>query len=309
MAAAEFPHAQRQITVRLQALVEDLHVTRAVHRLDAVFAVFRRGGEHGVFVVFPVAGFFPQHAVHHERTFHFLVLILFELHAHEGFQLAEDSPTVVVPEHHTRRFFLHVIQVELFADLAVIALGRFFQTLQVGVQLLLVCPGGTVDTLQHFVFAVAAPVSAGGFLQFEMVAETHVRHVRAAAHVDVFFVVIQARTIVMADVLIQDRHFIDFAALSEGVTGFLPADLLLDDVVILIGQLVHPLFQQIQVFLRQGAVDVHVIIKTVVDHRTDRHFGIRPQLLDRMTQQVRAGVAHDFQTVFIFDGDDGQLRI
>jgi hypothetical protein len=28
-----------------------------------------------------------------------------------------------------------------------------------------------------------------------------------------------------------------------------------------------------------------------------------------MTQQVRAGVAHDFQTVFIFDGDDGQLRI
>lgn len=113
----------------------------------------------------------------------------------------------------------------------------------------------------------------------------------------------------MADVLIQDRHFVDFAALSEGVAGFLPADLLLDDVVILIGQLVHPLFQQIQVFLRQGAVDIHVIIETVVDHWTDRHFGIRPQLLDRMTQQVRAGVAHDFQTVFIFDGDDGQLRI
>lgn len=40
VAAAEFAHAQ-QIAVRLQALVEDLHVTQAVPRLDAVFtAVF-----------------------------------------------------------------------------------------------------------------------------------------------------------------------------------------------------------------------------------------------------------------------------
>ncbi|MNH08289.1 hypothetical protein D3C79_677010 [compost metagenome] len=39
VATAELAHAQRQITVRLQALVEDLHVSRAVHRLDAIFTV------------------------------------------------------------------------------------------------------------------------------------------------------------------------------------------------------------------------------------------------------------------------------
>ncbi|MNL98296.1 hypothetical protein D3C81_81490 [compost metagenome] len=71
----------------------------------------------------------------------------------------------------------------------------------------------------------------------------------------------------------------------------------------------HPLFQQIQVFLRQGAVNINVIVETVVDHRADGHFGVRPQLLDSMAQQVRAGVAHDFQAFGVLDGDNRQLRI
>ncbi|BFO09794.1 hypothetical protein GGER_23040 [Serratia rubidaea] len=71
----------------------------------------------------------------------------------------------------------------------------------------------------------------------------------------------------------------------------------------------HPLFQQIQVFLRQGMVQVNVIIETVVDHRADGHFGVRPQLFDGMAQQVRAGVAQNLQPLFVLGGDDRQLRI
>ncbi|MNI49040.1 hypothetical protein D3C73_1036360 [compost metagenome] len=56
-------------------------------------------------------------------------------------------------------------------------------------------------------------------------------------------------------------------------------------------------------------VEVNIIVKTVVDHRTNGHFGVWPQLFDRMTQQVRTGVAHDFQAFGIFDGNDGQLCI
>ncbi|MNG75527.1 hypothetical protein D3C79_340310 [compost metagenome] len=155
-----------------------------------------------------------------------------------------------MPEHHARGFFLHMIQIELLADLAVVTLGRFFQALQVGIQLLLVCPGSAVDTLQHFVFAVATPVGTGGFLQFEMVAETHIRHMRATAHIHVFFVMIQAWAIVMADIFIQNRHLVAFATGCEGVAGFLPAHCFLDDVIIFVGQFMHPLLQQIQIFLR-----------------------------------------------------------
>ena len=36
VAATEFRHTQRQVAVGFQPLVEDLHVTRAVHRLSLI---------------------------------------------------------------------------------------------------------------------------------------------------------------------------------------------------------------------------------------------------------------------------------
>jgi hypothetical protein len=157
----------------------------------------------------------------------------------------------VVPEHHARRFFLHVVQVELLADLAVVALGGLFQTLQVGLELLLVGPGGAVDALQHLVVGVAAPVGAGHLLQLEVVAMTHVGHVRAATHVDVLFVMIETGLVITGDVLIQDLDLVGLATGFEHVARFLPGDLLLDDVVILGGQRQHALFQGSQIFVGQ----------------------------------------------------------
>jgi hypothetical protein len=70
-----------------------------------------------------------------------------------------------------------MIQVELLTDFTVIALSGFFQTLQIGI-LIFICPCGTVDALQHFIVAIAAPVGASGLHQFEMMTETHIRHMR-----------------------------------------------------------------------------------------------------------------------------------
>ena len=283
MAATELCHTQRQIAVGFQTLVEDLNVARAVHWLNAVFTVLRRGGEHRIFVVVPVAGFFPQHTVHHERAFHFLILVLFQLGAYERFQFTEDSPAVIVPEHHTRRFFLHVVQVKLLTDFTVVTFSRLFQALQVGVKGFFIGPRGTIDTLQHLVVAIATPVGARDFHQLKVMTEAHVRHVRTTAHVDVFFVMVQARLVIMRDVFIKNRDFIALATLHEGFTRFVPADFLLNDVIVSFGELVHTFFERVDIFLSQGMVKINVIVETVVDNRTDRHFGVRPQLFDRMT--------------------------
>ncbi|CAH0286510.1 hypothetical protein SRABI106_03407 [Rahnella aquatilis] len=254
MATAKLSHTQWQITVRFQTLIEDLNVSRTVHWLDAIFTVFRRGREHRFFVVFPVTGFFPQHAVHHERTFYFLIVIRLQFHAYKGFQLTENGPAVVVPEHHTWCFFLHMVQVKLLTNFTVVTFTGFFQTLNVSIQLLFIRPRSAVDTLQHFVIAVATPVSTGGFLQFEMMAETHVRYVRTTAHIHVFFVVIQTRMVIMTDVFIQNRHFVFFATACKGIARFLPADFLFNDVVILFSQFVHALFKQFDIFLSQRTI-------------------------------------------------------
>ncbi|GEM_PF-4905930 len=109
----------------------------------------------------------------------------------------------------------------------------------------------------------------------------------------------------MADILIQNRDFIALAALGEHLARLLPAYDFFHHVVVGFGQLVHAFFQRVDIFLRQGMIEIDVIIEAVVDNRTDRHFRIGPQLLNRVSQQMRAGVANNFQTRFIFSGNDG----
>ena len=209
-----------------------------------------------------------------------------------------------MPEHHTRRLFLHMIQIELLTDFTVIALSGFFQTLQIGIKRFFICPGGTVDALQHFIVAIAAPVGARGLHQFEVMAETHIRHMRPTAHVDIFFVMIQAGLIIMSNVFIKNRDFIALAALHKGFTRFVPADFLLNNVVVFLGELMHAFFERVDIFLGQGMVQIDIIVETIVDNRADRHFGIWPQLFNRMPQKVRTGVTNNLKSIFIFRGDD-----
>ena len=44
--------------------------------------------------------------------------------------------------------------------------------------------------------------------------------------------------------------------------------------------------------------------RPIFNHRADNHFGIWVELLDRMTNQVRAGVADNFHAFFVFRRND-----
>jgi hypothetical protein len=69
VAGAELGHAQRQVAVGLLALIEDLHVARAVHRLQAeLLALDRLADEHIGAVLVPVARGLPERAVQHLRA-------------------------------------------------------------------------------------------------------------------------------------------------------------------------------------------------------------------------------------------------
>ena len=60
MAAAELTVTDRQLAVAVQAGVEHLHMTGAVHRLQRISVLFRLGEKHVLGVVIPVAGLLPQ---------------------------------------------------------------------------------------------------------------------------------------------------------------------------------------------------------------------------------------------------------
>ena len=142
-------------------------MARAVHRLDRVIAIFARRGEHVFLVIFPVPRFFPQRAIENLRATHFLVAVVLVNAPHVLLDLLPHRPAVRMPEHQPRRLFLHVKQIELLGKPAVIALFRLLQHVQIGVEFFLLRPRRAVYPLQHFVFRIAAPVSAGHLHQLE----------------------------------------------------------------------------------------------------------------------------------------------
>ena len=187
---AEFGQPQRQVAIALQAVLEDLHVARTVHRLDREPALVlglvagRLRREHVLAVPVPVAGGLPQRLVEHLRRVD-LAVVAGQAAAHIGDHRLEDGPALGVPEHHAGAFLLEVEQVHLAAELAVVALLGLLDLLEIGVELFLLGEGGAVDARQHRVVAVAAPIGARHLHQLEGVADLAGRgHVRAAAEIE-----------------------------------------------------------------------------------------------------------------------------
>ncbi len=70
--------------------------------------------------------------------------------------------------------------------------------------------------------------------------------------------------------------------LYKRITGFLPANGFLNYVVVSLSQFQHALFKLLNIFLGQRVLHIHVVVKAVVDDRTNGHFNIRIELFNRM---------------------------
>ena len=144
----EFAQTNGQVPVAGDALLENLHVAGAVHRLHGhFFVVVGTDGEHVFAVLVPVAGLFPEDAVHHLRGGDFLIAAFFHLAADVVFQVLAHAPALRVPEHAAHRFLLDMEQAHFPGKFTVITLFRFLNLFEVGIQFFLVAPGGAVNAL------------------------------------------------------------------------------------------------------------------------------------------------------------------
>ena len=179
-----------------------------------------------------------------------------------------------------------------------------FQAHKVLLQVFLAGPGGAINTLEHLVLAVTAPVSAGQFHELEVFELAGAGNMRAAAKIFEIAFAVQADLLVCWDAA-DDFRLVVFADRFEmrhrSVTW--------QHTLVFRSQLGHALFNGHQIFGRERTAVGKVVIKTVVDHRADRHLRIRKQGLDRISQQMGGGVTDQFQTFRVLGGDDGQPRI
>ena len=140
---------KRQVAIALQAILEDLNMAGAVHRLAAEHALVRGlGDEHVLAELLPMAGLLPELALHHVGRVHLDIAVGFLAAAHIADERLEQRPALRMPEHRARRLFLEMEQVHLAAEPAVIALLGLLKLMEIGGKLLLRRPGGAVDALQ-----------------------------------------------------------------------------------------------------------------------------------------------------------------
>ena len=219
-----------------------------------------------------------------------------------------DLPATVVPEDHARRFFLNMEEILLTGDQAMIAFLGLFQKCQMGLELLVVGPGRAVDAGEHLVIGIPAPVSAGQAHQFEGTQMSRAWHVRANTHIRVVFVMIERDGLALGNAA-HDLGLVRLVAGLEGRKRLLARHHFTDDVVIALGQLQHPFLDRLEILRCKLAAEVHVVIKAVFNDRADRHLDIGIQRLERLTKQMRTGVADDIQPGIILGRDQGNLGI
>ena len=226
-------------------MIENLHVPRAIHRLDRVLAILRRRDEHVLAVVVPVAGLFPERFIEDLRTTNLLVAAVAIHLAHVLLHDLPDRPATGVPEHKARRLLLHMEQVEFAAQAAMIAFFRLFQAGEIGLECLLVGPRGAIDALQHFVVRIAAPIGPRHLHQMEGLELAGGRYMRAAAQVDEIPLAVQGNGLVGGN-RGDDLGLVFLTHVAEKLDGLVAGHEAASDLIILCAQFLHACFDSLQ---------------------------------------------------------------
>ena len=188
-------------------------------------------------------------------------------------------------------------QVELDAELAVVALLGLLEPVEVRLEVGVGRPRGAVDPLELRVVLVAAPVRAADVRELERAEPPGRGHVRTAAQVLPAVVAVEARGlgggVDVAGRLVGAEALDDLALerlLGQAAERLLGRDLLADERLVLGDDRAHRLLDLGQVVDRDVRRDREVVVEAVGDRGADAELGARPQPGDRLREDVRGRV-------------------
>ncbi len=214
-----------------------------------------------------------------------------------------------MPEHRAGRLLLEVEQVHLAAELAVVALLRLLDLLEIGVELLLLGERGAVDAREHLAVGIAAPIGAGDLHQLEGVADLAGRgHVRAAAEVEPVALLVDLDLLVLRDGVDQ-LDLEQLALVAKDLLRLVAAPDLLGERSVARDDLAHLLLDRLEVLRGERLVAEEVVIEAVLDHRADGDLGAGPQRLHRLGQHVGGVVADELERARVVAGQELDLGV
>ena len=199
-------------------------------------------------------------------------------------------------------------EIQFLAEATVITLFGFGQHFKISVLILRRSPGRTVDALQHFVLAVAAPVGTRHLHELKDLEFAGRRHVRSAAEIDEVALTVKRNHFTRRN-RFDDFRLIVFAHILEELHGGVAIHFAAFDRNVLLHEFMHTRFNRRQIFRREGTFELEVVIETVFNRRSDRHLSRREQFLHGLCHEVRRRMANDFKPFGILAGDDGHRSV
>ena len=184
---------------------------------------------------------------------------------------------------------------QLSAQLVVIALLSLFLGNQIAFQVFLVQESGTVDTGEHLTAGVASPVCTGSGGKLECLDLLGVRYVGACAEIGEIPLLVEGKLLVLGEVAYQldlvGLVLHQLQSLCSGQGEALDLEVCLDDRL-------HFCLDGLEMLCGQGLVaTVEIIVKAVIDGRTDGQLYVGKKMLDGLRQNVRAGMSQRAQFV------------
>src|SRR5213594_562212 len=256
-----------------------------------------------------MAAGFPEVQTHDVRRVNKVVAALEQLFAQPVFDNLPNQAALGMPENQAGAgLFLNTEQVELDAELAMIAALGFLDAVQMLVQLFLREESDRVNALKLRIAFLALPVGAGDVHQFERLDAFGGRNVWAAAEVDEFSRGVEG-----------DHRFGGFFfhqfALENLVVLFVEIERFgLGNELALVRQvlgrkLVHLFLNFGEVFRRERFLAQEFVEKAGVNRRADAQLHVGIQLHDRGREQVCRRMAKNKERVGIFLGENLQLDV
>ena len=245
-----------------------------------------------------MAGGFPQAAVEQQRSSDFEIAGRVEPAAHIVFDDAIELPALGMPEDAADRLLLHMEQVELAAEPAVVAPLGLLETEEILVELLLARPGGAVDALQLSVVRVAAPIGSGHIHQLEGLPEPPRRgQMRPDAQIDEVALAVEADLLLGRD-LADIFRLVAFADAVEEGDRLVALPHLAGDRLVAAYDVAHALLDAREIVVEAG-----------FGRRAEGNLGLGVQFLDRLGHDMSGVVAQDLDPLGHLAGDDRDRRV
>ena len=191
-------------------------------------------------------------------------------------------------------------QVQLAAELAVVAQFRFLDLLEVRIELLLRIERCSVQALEHRVRLMAAVIRTGNRQQFDRLDAAGAFQMRSTAEIDKLAAFVKRDGFAFGDIC-QAFELELLAAFPNQLLGFRASHFDSFERMVFGEDLLHLLFDHLEIFGGQTMSQIKIVVEPIVGGRTNIELDVLKETANRSRHDMRRTVAHFLKVrIYVF---------